>query len=150
MWNSWQTWCFSSFKQGITFFGWILNEWIAFRDFKQIQKNLSNLAYKQMSMKCCIFTVGSDNKKYTFIWLCQLLGLLSKNNKFLFFGVVVETLCLTNSRCNELFWGSLQSSLYREFTIHGFQISQILVQSNRFVTYYQDSWEPSIRSCNSS
>ena len=48
--------------------------------------------------------------------LCQLLSLLSKNNKVLFFGVP-EALCLTNSRYNELLWVPLKvrytgSSLY--------------------------------------
>ena len=32
----------------ITFFELILNEWIAFRDFKKMGKNLSNIVYKQI------------------------------------------------------------------------------------------------------
>ena len=44
--------------------------------------------------------------------LCQLFGLLSKNNKLLFFGVS-EALCLMNSQYNELFG----DSLYREFSV---------------------------------
>ena len=48
--------------------------------------------------------------------LCQLLSLLRKNSKVLFFGLP-EALCLTNSRYNELLWVSLKvrytgSSLY--------------------------------------
>ena len=76
--------------------------------------------------KCCTFTVGSDNKKSDY-HQCQLLSLLRKNNKVLFFGVP-EALCLTNftirqcentmnSRYNELLWVPLKvrytgSSLY--------------------------------------